>query len=73
MKKRMHAIVRIETISKRLEKKGETCTKKVKRKREKKKKKKKEKKKKKKNYLSLARLGPHLLGGGRYTETHTHK
>ena len=65
MKKRMHAIVRIETISKRLEKKGETCTKKVK--------KKKEKKKKKKNYLSLARLGPHLLGGGRYTETHTHK
>lgn len=65
MKKRMHAIVRIETISKRLEKKGETCTKKVKRKRE--------KKKKKKNYLSLARLGPHLLGGGRYTETHTHK
>lgn len=65
MKKRMHAIVRIETISKRLEKKGETCTKKVKRKRE--------KKKKKKNYLSLARLGPHLLGGGRYTETHTHR
>lgn len=62
MKKRMHAIVRIETISKRLEKKGETCRKKVKRKRE-----------KKKNYLSLARLGPHLLGGGRYTETHTHK
>lgn len=37
MKKRMHAIVRIETISKRLEKKGETCRKKVKRKREKKK------------------------------------
>lgn len=35
--------------------------------------KKKGKKKKKKNYLSLARLGPHLLGGGRYTETHTHK
>lgn len=37
MKKRMHAIVRIETISKHLEKKGETCRKKVKRKREKKK------------------------------------